>query len=169
MKMMDNCAGTVAARWCRTSIVTIAIDSINFLTSIHSGEIIHTYGRLIYTSKRSLEILVLTFREGRAAYSRSNVNNNNNNNKRHSRQNSLDKAKNPGIYDRFELACTAFFTFVSIAKDKESNQPRAVEVPQLVPVTSIEKALYNEGKTRYTARKAARAQARARENKRQEN
>ena len=45
MKMMDNCAGTVAARWCKTSIVTIAIDSINFLTSIHSGEIIHTYGR----------------------------------------------------------------------------------------------------------------------------
>ena len=163
MKMMDNCAGTVAARWCKTSIVTIAIDSINFLTSIHNGEIIHTYGRLIYTSKRSIEILVLTFREGRSTYTKKiNNNNNNSNNQAH-----LDRTKNPGIADRFELACTAFFTFVSIAKDPKTNQPRAVQVPQFIPQTSIEKALYNEGKTRYEVRKKAKAQARAKANQNQ--
>lgn len=37
MKLMDEVAGIVAARHCRTNVVTVAVDAINFHRKIKKG------------------------------------------------------------------------------------------------------------------------------------
>ena len=58
MKLMDNCALTVATKHCGTNAVTACIDAINFVSPITKGEMVIVKGRLIFTSSRSMIILV---------------------------------------------------------------------------------------------------------------
>lgn len=59
MKMMDNVAGIVAFRHCRTNIVTASVETVDFRTPVKLGHIMTFTGRLVFTSNRSLEIEVL--------------------------------------------------------------------------------------------------------------
>ncbi|ETO10111.1 cytosolic acyl coenzyme A thioester hydrolase isoform 3, partial [Reticulomyxa filosa] len=157
MKLMDNCAGILAARWCKGGIVTIGIDAINFHRPCRAGEILHAYARLIFTSSRSIETLILSFAErkepvlknSKGNTTASNNSNNGDNSTATTSTLELNQVKNPGIARRLELLCSAFYTFVAV--DLETK--KAKEVPQFIPVTEIEKVLFNEGKKRYEDRK----------------
>ncbi|XP_023697339.2 cytosolic acyl coenzyme A thioester hydrolase isoform X2 [Paramormyrops kingsleyae] len=58
MKLMDEVAGIVAARHCKTNIVTASVDAINFHRKIKKGCILTVSGRMTFTSKKSMEIEV---------------------------------------------------------------------------------------------------------------
>nr|NP_001004617.1 cytosolic acyl coenzyme A thioester hydrolase [Danio rerio]AAH81473.1 Acyl-CoA thioesterase 7 [Danio rerio] len=56
MKLMDEVAGIVAARHCKTNIVTASVDAINFHRKIKKGCVITVSGRMTFTSNKSMEI-----------------------------------------------------------------------------------------------------------------
>jgi len=58
MKMMDEVAGIVAFRHCKTNVVTASIDAIDFHAPVKLGHIIHLTGRATFTSSKSMEIEV---------------------------------------------------------------------------------------------------------------
>nr|XP_006124767.2 cytosolic acyl coenzyme A thioester hydrolase isoform X1 [Pelodiscus sinensis] len=58
MKLMDEVAGIVAARHCKTNIVTASVDAINFHKKIKKGCVITISGRMTFTSNKSMEIEV---------------------------------------------------------------------------------------------------------------
>ncbi|KAL2103495.1 hypothetical protein ACEWY4_000363 [Coilia grayii] len=58
MKLMDEVAGIVAARHCKTNIVTASVDAINFHRKIMKGCVITVSGRMTFTSNKSMEIEV---------------------------------------------------------------------------------------------------------------
>ncbi|KAG7472828.1 hypothetical protein MATL_G00113070 [Megalops atlanticus] len=58
MKLMDEVAGIVAARHCKTNIVTASVDAINFHRKIKIGCVVTVSGRLTFTSNKSMEIEV---------------------------------------------------------------------------------------------------------------
>ncbi|XP_060787508.1 cytosolic acyl coenzyme A thioester hydrolase isoform X3 [Neoarius graeffei] len=58
MKLMDEVAGIVAARHCKTNIVTASVDAINFHRKIKKGCVITVSGRMTFTSNKSMEIEV---------------------------------------------------------------------------------------------------------------
>ncbi|MEE6483649.1 hypothetical protein FKM82_013625 [Ascaphus truei] len=58
MKLMDEVAGIVAVRHCKTNIVTASVDAINFHRKIQKGCIITISGRMTFTSHKSMEIEV---------------------------------------------------------------------------------------------------------------
>lgn len=163
MKLMDTCAGVVSHRWMRGPVVTVHIDAINFFSPLKNGELIQIYGRLIYTSKKSMEVMCLSFVE-RLSLAESNNNNNNSNSNNNDNNNqqpnqnrrvshshnaiSLENATNTSL----ELVCVAFLTFVALNRETHKTIP----VKQLEPISDIEKALWEEGKTRYYARKVKR-------------
>ncbi|XP_033122484.1 cytosolic acyl coenzyme A thioester hydrolase-like isoform X2 [Anneissia japonica] len=88
MKLMDEVAGCVAARHCRTNIVTASMDATNFHKTVRLGSICHLTGRATFTSNRSLEIEVMVDTEYLLAGS-----------------------------DVRERAVHAFFTYVSLGPD----------------------------------------------------
>ncbi|PFX14919.1 cytosolic acyl coenzyme A thioester hydrolase-like [Stylophora pistillata] len=59
MKMMDEVAGIVAFRHCKTNVVTASIDAIDFHAPVKLGHIIHITGRATFTSAKSMEIEVV--------------------------------------------------------------------------------------------------------------
>uniref|UniRef100_A0AAR2K3Z3 palmitoyl-CoA hydrolase n=1 Tax=Pygocentrus nattereri TaxID=42514 RepID=A0AAR2K3Z3_PYGNA len=58
MKLMDEVAGIVAVRHCKTNIVTASVDAINFHRKIKKGCVITISGRMTFTSNKSMEIEV---------------------------------------------------------------------------------------------------------------
>ncbi|XP_052418907.1 cytosolic acyl coenzyme A thioester hydrolase isoform X1 [Carassius gibelio] len=58
MKLMDEVAGIVAVRHCKTNIVTASVDAINFHRKIKKGCVITVSGRMTFTSNKSMEIEV---------------------------------------------------------------------------------------------------------------
>ncbi|TRY96893.1 hypothetical protein DNTS_015425 [Danionella cerebrum] len=58
MKLMDEVAGIVAARHCKTNIVTASVDAINFHRKIRKGCVVTVSGRMTFTSNKSMEIEV---------------------------------------------------------------------------------------------------------------
>lgn len=58
MKLMDEVAGIVANRHCKTNIVTASVDAINFHRKIKKGCVITVSGRMTFTSNKSMEIEV---------------------------------------------------------------------------------------------------------------
>ncbi|XP_061114047.1 cytosolic acyl coenzyme A thioester hydrolase isoform X1 [Conger conger] len=59
MKLMDEVAGIVAARHCKTNIVTASVDAINFHRKIKIGCVVSVSGRMTFTSNKSMEIEVI--------------------------------------------------------------------------------------------------------------
>jgi len=132
MKLMDNAAGVVAARHCRSNVVTAAIDVINFRAGARNGQTVSIFARSTFTSGRSLEIEVMVEAEG-----------------------VLD-CSHPAGGEREPIVCnTAIFTFVSL-DEKGKVQP----IPQLEPTTEEEKARFEAGKQRYEEKKESRRKAR---------
>ncbi|XP_027023029.1 cytosolic acyl coenzyme A thioester hydrolase isoform X1 [Tachysurus fulvidraco] len=58
MKLMDEVAGIVAVRHCKTNVVTASVDAINFHRKIEKGCVITVSGRMTFTSNKSMEIEV---------------------------------------------------------------------------------------------------------------
>ncbi|XP_039519708.1 cytosolic acyl coenzyme A thioester hydrolase isoform X3 [Pimephales promelas] len=90
MKLMDEVAGIVAVRHCKTNIVTASVDAINFHRKIKKGCVITVSGRMTFTSNKSMEIEVFVDAD------------------------SLVEAEK-GKY----RAVTAFFTYISLDKDNK--------------------------------------------------
>ncbi|XP_065103903.1 cytosolic acyl coenzyme A thioester hydrolase isoform X2 [Paramisgurnus dabryanus] len=90
MKLMDEVAGIVAARHCKTNIVTASVDAINFHRKIKKGCVITVSGRMTFTSNKSMEIEVFVDADPLVE---------------------ADKGK--------YRAVTAFFTYISLDKDNK--------------------------------------------------
>eukprot|EP00667_Euglena_gracilis_P010429 EG_transcript_10620 len=58
MKMMDNAGGSCAFKHCRTNVVTVSIETLTFHGQAHLGDIVHVYARMVFTSTKSMDILV---------------------------------------------------------------------------------------------------------------
>lgn len=58
MKMMDNAAGVVAARHAHSNVVTARVEDIVFHTPVRVGSLVIVKGRLVFTSRSSMEIRV---------------------------------------------------------------------------------------------------------------
>ncbi|XP_036316817.1 cytosolic acyl coenzyme A thioester hydrolase isoform X2 [Pipistrellus kuhlii] len=91
MKLMDEVAGIVAARHCKTNIVTASVDAINFHDKIRKGCVITISGRMTFTSNKSMEIEVL-----------------------------VDADPVVDNTQRHYRAASAFFTYVSLSQDGRS-------------------------------------------------
>lgn len=88
LKLMDECGGIVAAKHCRTNVVTACLDATNFYAQIRKGNVLTVHGRATFTSKRSMEIEIVVFVE------------------------SLFEKES-----KFVKAIDSFFTYVSIGRD----------------------------------------------------
>ncbi|KAM6435585.1 cytosolic acyl coenzyme A thioester hydrolase isoform 2-T2 [Liasis olivaceus] len=88
MKLMDEVAGIVAARHCKTNIVTASVDAINFHEKIKKGSVITISGRMTFTSNKSMEIEVF-----------------------------VDADRFVGEPQEQYRAVSAFFTYVSLSKE----------------------------------------------------
>ncbi len=58
MKLMDNAAGAVAVRHCRTNVVTGSVDDIRFFTPVRVGNLVIIHGKIVFTSRSSMTIQV---------------------------------------------------------------------------------------------------------------
>lgn len=58
MKMMDNVAGIVAFRHCRSNVVTASVEAVDFHHPVKLGLVMTITGRPVFNSNRSLDIEV---------------------------------------------------------------------------------------------------------------
>jgi acyl-CoA hydrolase len=58
MKLMDNCAGVVAVRHCRTNIVTATVEDIRFQSAVRVGDLAIVRGKITFTSRSSMEVRI---------------------------------------------------------------------------------------------------------------
>ena len=56
LNLIDNVAGIVALRHCRTRVVTASIDTMSFLSPVHVGELLILKASVNYVGKTSLEV-----------------------------------------------------------------------------------------------------------------
>jgi len=56
LNLVDNVAGWVALRHCRSRAVTASIDKMDFLNPVHVGELIRLKASVNYTGRTSLEV-----------------------------------------------------------------------------------------------------------------
>mmetsp|Transcript_16195 Transcript_16195/g.24454 ORF Transcript_16195/g.24454 Transcript_16195/m.24454 type:complete len:353 (+) Transcript_16195:106-1164(+) len=59
MKLMDNAAGCSAFRHCRTNVVTVAIQSMDFTSWVTLGDLCTIRSKVVFASSKSLEIEVV--------------------------------------------------------------------------------------------------------------
>ena len=64
MKKMDEAAAICSATHCRGLTVTACIDAIDFHSSVTCGEVVFVTARLVFTSRKSMEIEVIAEAEG---------------------------------------------------------------------------------------------------------
>ena len=60
--LMDQAAGTTAARFARGRAVTIAVDAMTFHRPVKVGEIVSVYAELIHVGRTSMKIDVAAWR-----------------------------------------------------------------------------------------------------------
>jgi acyl-CoA hydrolase len=56
MKLIDEAAGACAYRFCRTRVVTAAIDRIDFLHPVRIGNLVRFHANVNYSGKTSVEV-----------------------------------------------------------------------------------------------------------------
>ena len=56
LNLIDNIAGLVALRHCRTRVVTASIDRMDFLNPVHVGELLILRARVNYVGRSSMEL-----------------------------------------------------------------------------------------------------------------
>lgn len=52
MKLMDNVAGIVAVRHCRSNVVTASLDAMDFTSPVFNANLVHLVARPVFTSSR---------------------------------------------------------------------------------------------------------------------
>ena len=70
MKMMDTAAGIACARHCKTPVVTVCLDAINFYKPIFNGDIVFVSAEIVFTSSKSMTVEVCVEAEGLRSGSR---------------------------------------------------------------------------------------------------
>lgn len=63
MQWIDEVAGTVARRHCRTLVTTACVDNLNFKNPAYNGDTVVLVGYVTYTGNTSLEVQVDTYVE----------------------------------------------------------------------------------------------------------
>ncbi|OQW51574.1 MAG: hypothetical protein A4S09_10120 [Proteobacteria bacterium SG_bin7] len=63
LEFIDKCAAITAFRYTGTQVVTASFERIDFLEAIHIADIIELTGRIIFTGKTSLVIIVDVYRQ----------------------------------------------------------------------------------------------------------
>ncbi len=58
MKLIDEAGGLCAARHARRPAVTVAVDSLRFLSPVHVGDLVTFAARLTYVGRTSMEVEV---------------------------------------------------------------------------------------------------------------
>jgi len=58
MKLMDNAAGVVAARHAHSNVVTARVEDIVFHTPVRVGSLVIVHGKLVFTSRSSMQIRI---------------------------------------------------------------------------------------------------------------
>jgi uncharacterized protein (TIGR00369 family) len=58
MKLVDEAAAIAAMRHAQRPVVTVAIDSMTFLSPVHVGELLSCHARVTYVGRRSIEVNV---------------------------------------------------------------------------------------------------------------
>jgi acyl-CoA hydrolase/ferritin len=58
MKLMDNAAGVVATRHSGINVVTGSVEDIKFLKPVKVGDLVMIRGKIVYTSRSSMEVLI---------------------------------------------------------------------------------------------------------------
>ena len=58
MKLMDEAGGLSATRHARRPTVTVAVDSLTFVSPVHVGDLVIMEARLTYTGRTSMEVEV---------------------------------------------------------------------------------------------------------------
>ena len=58
MKLMDNAAGVVATRHCRSNVVLASVENIKFHTPVHIGNLVIVHGKITFTSRSSMEVQI---------------------------------------------------------------------------------------------------------------
>jgi len=58
MKLMDNAAAACAIKHCRTTAVTLSIDTLTFGSKVLLGDVAHVHARMVYTSARAMDVQV---------------------------------------------------------------------------------------------------------------
>lgn len=58
LSQMDLAAGVLAKKVAQSRVVTVAIDSMSFLTPVHVGDLVHCYAKLLEIGNTSLKIKV---------------------------------------------------------------------------------------------------------------
>ena len=58
MKLIDEAGGLCATRHARRPAVTVAVDSLTFLSPVHVGDLVTFSARLTYTGRTSMEVEV---------------------------------------------------------------------------------------------------------------
>ncbi len=58
MKLMDEAAGLCATRHARRPSVTVAVDSLTFMSPVHVGDLVIMQARLTYAGRTSMEVEV---------------------------------------------------------------------------------------------------------------
>jgi acyl-CoA hydrolase len=59
MKLMDNAAGVVAARHCRSNVVTALVEDIKFLSPVRITDMVIVRGKLTFVSRSSMEVQII--------------------------------------------------------------------------------------------------------------
>jgi uncharacterized protein (TIGR00369 family) len=63
MKLVDEAAGIAAIRHAQRPVVTVAIDSMTFLSPVHVGELVSCDARVTYVGRSSIEVNVTVHAE----------------------------------------------------------------------------------------------------------
>lgn len=139
MKLMDNACGVVAVRHCGTNTVTVSVNCVNLIAPVLLGDVLKVQARPVFTSKKSIEILVSVVAERFL----------------------IDESD--GSLMRQEVVTTeqAYFTFVALpllvnsssGDNDGDNLISSLPMRQLVLETDLDKALYAERKAKYRQRK----------------
>ena len=58
MKLMDNAAGVVAARHCRSNVVTALVEDIKFLSPVRITDMVIVHGKMTFVSRSSMEVQI---------------------------------------------------------------------------------------------------------------
>ena len=58
MKLVDEAAGTASMRHAQRPVVTVAIDSMTFLSPVHVGELLSCNAKVTYVGRTSIEVNV---------------------------------------------------------------------------------------------------------------
>ena len=66
MSIMDRAAGLAASKFAHEEFVTVSVDALKFERPAYQGDIIRTIGRVVWTSPRTVGVLVRSCRMTRS-------------------------------------------------------------------------------------------------------